>query len=94
MKVTLTTSPEVEYAGDTLSHDQQTFLFFNEDGTSGMAITSAQWFGDELPFLAEAGDILDIEGHWAGHGAFIVNLDDGDYEHPAHGNVPAEAFGL
>ena len=94
MKVTLTTYPEVQYAEDSVSHDHQTFHFFNEDGTPGIAVASAQWFGDELPFLAEAGDILDIDGHWTGHGAFIVNLDDGDYERPAHGNMPAEALGL
>ena len=94
MKVTLTTYPEVEYAEDTVSHDQQTFHFFNEDGTPGMAIASAQWFGDELPFLAEAGDILDIDGHWNGHGAFIINLDDGEYQDPPHGKIPAEALGL
>ena len=94
MKVTLTTYPEVEYAEDTVSHDHQTFHFFNEDGTPGMAIASAQWFGDELPFLAEAGDILDIQGHWAHHGAFIINLDNGEYQDPPQGKLPAEAFGL
>ena len=94
MKVTLTTYPEVQYAQETVSHDHQTFHFFNEDGTPGIAIASAQRFGDELPFLAEAGDILDIQGHWTGHGAFIVNLDDGDYQHPPQGNMPAEALGL
>ena len=94
MKVTLTTYPEVQYAEDSISHDHQTFHFFNEDATPGIAVASAQWFGDELPFLAEAGDILDIDGHWTSHGAFIVKLDDGDYERPAQGNMPAEALGL